>query len=123
MIEMLQRVKSEVLGKQFDLMGTKNAWIVKPGGKSRGRGIRVFSRFKAITESCYGSGSTCWVLQKYIENPMIILGRKFDIRQWVVVTSWNPLKIFMYDECYVRFSPKEYDDSKLHDVHSHLTNN
>jgi len=53
---------------------------------------------------------------KYIENPMIVLGRKFDIRQWVVVTNWSPLKLFLYHQCYLRFSPKDYDDSKLHDM-------
>jgi len=46
--ETLERVKHELLGKQFDLIGTKNAWILKPGGKSRGRGIQVCSSYETI---------------------------------------------------------------------------
>ena len=37
-----------------------------------------------------------WVIQKYIENPMLILNRKFDIRVWVVVPTWNPLRIYVF---------------------------
>ena len=37
-----------------------------------------------------------WVIQKYIENPMLIMNRKFDIRVWVVISSWNPLRIYIY---------------------------
>jgi hypothetical protein len=54
---------------------------------------------------------------------MIVKGKKFDIRQWAVVTSWSPLKIFIYDQLYTRFSPEDYDPARLHDVYSHLTNN
>lgn len=55
---------------------------------------------------------------------MIILGKKFDIRVWVVVTSWNnPLKIFYYTEPYLRFTSDDYDPNKLHDKFMHLTNN
>lgn len=64
-----------------------------------------------------------YVAQKYIEHPLIIKNRKFDIRQWVIVTELVPLKIYFYNECYIRFSAEEYDAENLNNKFAHLTNN
>jgi len=62
------------------------------------------------------------VVQKYIENPLIIEKKKFDIRQWVLVTDWNPLTVWVYEECYIRMAAKDYNPNST-SRYSHLTNN
>lgn len=50
--------------------------------------------------------------------------RKFDIRTWVLVTAWDPLEAFVFDESYLRVCPHDFtlDESKLTEPRVHLTN-
>ena len=55
------------------------------------------------------AGLTIWVVQKYIERPLIILGKKFDIRQWVLISSVTPLTIWLWMTPYLRFTAQDYN--------------
>lgn len=44
------------------------------------------------------------VLQKYLKDPMLLKGYKFDMRIYVLVTSFNPLEAFLYKEGFARLA-------------------
>ncbi|KAK1742008.1 tubulin-tyrosine ligase family protein [Skeletonema marinoi] len=95
-----------------------NFWIVKPIGLSRGRGISVV---KDISQVAY---SQPIVIQKYISNPMLFLDYKFDLRVYLLVTSFQPLEAFIYKEGLARFGSRKYSNKPetLGDTRVHLTN-
>ena len=63
------------------------------------------------------------ILQQYIDRPLLINKRKFDIRCFCLVTSINGyMKGFAYNEGYVRTSCREYKLKNLKDKVIHLTN-
>jgi len=106
-------------GQQETLVGEHNLWIMKPASLSRGRGIFVTNRLEEALE-CVKSGM--WMAQKYIERPLIIEGKKFDIRQWVLITSWQPMGVWVYKDSYLRFSFDDYDSTDSKNRYAHLTN-
>jgi tubulin monoglycylase TTLL3/8 len=99
-----------------------NIWIAKPAGKSRGRDIALFNSSAALLQYVQNSNDCQWVAQKYIERPLLVQQRKFDIRQWVLMTSWEPLSAWFYQDCYLRFAAARYSTVDL-GIHCHLSNN
>ena len=55
---------------------------------------------------------------------MLIGGKKFDIRLYVLVTQYRPLKVYMYQDGFARFCSTKYstDLSQLGNMFVHLTN-
>jgi len=98
-------------------------WIWKPCSQSCGRGIMVFSS-DAPKEQLREMSKKRGIIQRYIPNPLLIGGRKFDMRIYVVVVSYDPLKVYVNDEGLVRFATEQYSDSvdTLQSRMMHLTN-
>jgi tubulin polyglutamylase TTLL5 len=63
------------------------------------------------------------VISKYITNPLLINGHKFDLRIYVVVTSFEPLRVYIYKEGLARFASEQYTNKVNKDnKYVHLTN-
>lgn len=57
-----------------------------------------------------------FVAQHYLRHPLLVHGRKFDIRQWVLLTSLRPLTAWTFPP-YLRFCavPYTHDERALAD--------
>ena len=118
--ETLKKLKK--LQPQYDIDGLRNIWIIKPGDKSKGVGIEFCEKLDEILK--YVDNATTqgtYVAQKYIERPLLVHRTKFDIRQWFLVTDWNPLTVWVYKESYLRFCSQEYSYDTMHES-VHLSN-
>ncbi|ORY38770.1 TTL-domain-containing protein [Rhizoclosmatium globosum] len=95
-------------------------WIIKPPASARGIGIRVVNKWKDVPQRKE------IIVSKYVQNPYLIDKKKFDIRLYVVVTSFDPLRIYLYKEGIVRFAGETYStNSSRHSIRNrfiHLTN-
>ncbi|XP_018426949.1 PREDICTED: tubulin polyglutamylase TTLL6 [Nanorana parkeri] len=94
-------------------------YICKPDSGCQGRGIFLSKNMKDIK---HGEHMIC---QQYVSKPFLVNGYKFDLRIYVLVTSCDPLRIFIYKEGLARFATMTYTEpshSNLDDVCMHLTN-
>ncbi|XP_069689202.1 tubulin monoglutamylase TTLL4-like isoform X2 [Periplaneta americana] len=109
---------SKLLRQAWEKSCGKERWIIKPPASARGTGIKVIHRWAQIPKK------RPLVVQKYISQPYLINGSKFDLRLYVLVTSINPLRIYIYDDGLVRFASVKYssDMASLSDRYMHLTN-
>ena len=109
-------------------------WIMKPAGKAQGKGIFLFRKLKDITDwkkddyfrkdedKSDREPPETYVVQRYIPNPYLIGGKKFDIRVYVLVTSYVPLKAWLYRSGFARFSNTRFSLDSISDTFVHLTN-
>ncbi|XP_037922551.1 tubulin polyglutamylase TTLL4-like isoform X3 [Hermetia illucens] len=101
---------------KYSVQNTK--WIIKPPASARGTGIKIVNRWTQIPKNMP------LIVQKYIERPLLINGSKFDLRLYVIVTSVNPLRVYIHTDGLARFASVRYSDKldTLDDRCMHLTN-
>ncbi|XP_061399048.1 LOW QUALITY PROTEIN: tubulin monoglutamylase TTLL4 [Musca vetustissima] len=118
--------KSYVMPEELELLrkawprnvARRTKWIVKPPASARGTGISIVNKWSQFPKDLP------LVVQKYIERPLLINDNKFDMRIYVVLTSINPLRLYMYKDGLARFASVKYSSelNSLDDVCMHLTN-
>ena len=75
-----------------------NIWILKPWNMARTIDTTVTADLPAIIRLMESGPKIC---QKYIHQPSLFRGKKFDLRYIVLVRSMNPVEIFLLDVFWV----------------------
>ncbi|XP_053835167.1 tubulin polyglutamylase TTLL5 isoform X3 [Vidua macroura] len=96
----------------------RGPWIVKPVASSRGRGVYLINNPNQIVVE------DNVLVSRYISNPLLIDDFKFDVRLYVLVTSYDPLVVYLYEEGLARFATVRYDQASknIKNQFMHLTN-
>ena len=114
---------------------------MKPVGRAQGKGIFLFTKLSQINDwkkdSKWrpNSGGVAggdaeqeqvemYVAQRYIDNPLLIGGKKFDMRLYALVTCFSPLTVWIYRSGFARFSNFRFSMKKkdVSNSYIHLTN-
>ena len=125
------------------LSSGRNIWLMKVDGLNRGFGVEIFSSLPALkklvelTHSGYQENivqenkkiirsktiikASKFVIQKYIERPILFRGFKMDFRVWVMIS--HDMKLYVFRESYVRLSSEKFSFNNINEKFVHLTNN
>ena len=108
-------------------------WIMKPIGRAQGKGIFLFTKLSQISDwkkanrwnaGPEGERVDNYIVQRYVDAPYLIGGKKFDLRLYVLVTSYSPLRFYIYRGGFARFSATRFtmDRENISNNFMHLTN-
>ncbi|CAD5117968.1 DgyrCDS6709 [Dimorphilus gyrociliatus] len=96
-------------------------YIVKPNDGTHGNGIYLLTDPRRYDVG----GNRKHIVQEYLSKPLLLEGKKFDLRIYVVISNLEPLTVHVCREGLVRLCTEDYrspNTSNLHKVHMHLTN-
>ncbi|MEW5300219.1 MAG: hypothetical protein WDW36_003164 [Sanguina aurantia] len=111
-------------------------WIMKPIGKAQGQGIFLFNKLSQISDwrkdytwkptggDTEADAPETYLAQRYVDNPYLVGGKKFDLRIYALVTSYSPLRIYLYRSGFARFTNTRFTMRKedIANTFIHLTN-
>jgi len=96
-------------------------WILKPSVTNKGADIALCGCWAAVLDALEEKEDVReWVLQRYIERPMLCNGHKFHLRVYVLCVG--ALRVFVFDQILMLLAAHPYDAADIADVHKHLTN-
>uniref|UniRef100_G1PDN0 Tubulin tyrosine ligase like 7 n=1 Tax=Myotis lucifugus TaxID=59463 RepID=G1PDN0_MYOLU len=105
--------------KELKKKRKQKTFIVKPANGAMGHGISLIRNGDKLPSQDH------LIVQEYIDKPFLMEGYKFDLRIYILVTSCDPLKIFLYHDGLVRMGTEKYippNESNLTQLYMHLTN-
>ncbi|XP_068095246.1 tubulin polyglutamylase TTLL7 isoform X1 [Hyperolius riggenbachi] len=105
--------------KELKKKKKQKTFIIKPANGAMGHGISLIRNGEKLQAQDH------LIVQEYLDKPFLLEGYKFDLRIYILVTSCDPLRIFLYNDGLVRMGTEKYhppSESNLSQLFMHLTN-
>ena len=105
-------------------------WILKPTDLSKGQGIRILREFGALRSQFLDGVISAavvdpdidYIAQRYITQPLLLEGKKSELRIYWMIASIDPLRVLMFEEGTVRMTSQPYVLDDFENPLIHLTN-
>lgn len=78
-------------------------WLVKPNNLHNGHGQKLIDTPENVPRRAG------WLVQEYITNPLLFLGRKVSFRVMIVITAADPMRVYLFDGGSCRFAEMPYE--------------
>nr|XP_020637933.1 inactive polyglycylase TTLL10 isoform X2 [Pogona vitticeps] len=119
----------------FEIYREPQIWICKPTSSNQGRGIFLLKNEAEVNslqvklhnveedpmyQKLPYKTPPARIVQRYIDKPLLLEGKKFDVRSYLLIACTVPYMVF-FGHGYVRLTCLNYDP-KSEDLTSHLTN-
>ncbi|KAM8955648.1 inactive polyglycylase TTLL10 isoform 2-T2 [Lycaon pictus] len=119
----------------FTLFDENQIWICKPTASNQGKGIFLLRNQEEVAALQVKAQSIeddpiyrkmpfrapqARVVQRYIQNPLLLDGKKFDVRSYLLIACAMPYMVF-FGHGYARLTLSLYDPHSS-DLSGHLTN-
>ena len=115
-----------------------NLWILKPTNLADGEGVRILWQFDSwkfdklrelyqdpnedFLDPAIIDGRRKYIIQRYIKNPLLLQGRKSEIRLYWLIACLDPLLVLLYKEGTVRLNSLPFVLDDFDNPLVHVTN-
>ncbi|KAG1439550.1 hypothetical protein G6F56_012261 [Rhizopus delemar] len=137
-VDYFEESMNEVFEVERDLQ-LGHSFIIKPSLANKAAGIKVFNTLDQLRDIFEQEESDSddddddddddeedvsqvkeWVIQRYIDKPLLVNQRKFHVRAYVLAKS--NIEVYLYRDMLALFALRKYDPTQLDDNLIHLTN-
>lgn len=89
-------------------------WIVKPENGTFRRGIFIVNNYQMLVEKLKNYQWNNWIIQQYIDKPLLYNGFKFHIRSYIlVIIDQHIINTYLYVNGFIYLSKKRYNYNSI----------
>lgn len=113
--------KENVFNLEKIFVNNTKRWIVKPDDSLSRNGVKIVDNYRDVLENVNNFKYNDWIIQEYIEDPLLLNNRKFHFRVYAIFVKTKTYKaVYIMNYGFIYTATDEYND-KIISEGTHLT--